>query len=69
MFHSTMTGRPRVLFDPSDKDHRKWAADFFRNRSWKNCPVRFVINEQSLDLVGVIQRQLIEYYSQQEFNV
>lgn len=68
MFHNIMTGRPRVLFDPCNKDHRKWAAKFFNNRSWRDCPVRFVINDRSLDLVGVIQRQLIGYYAEQEFN-
>jgi hypothetical protein len=59
--------RPQVIFDPSNKDHRKWVADFINIRSWRNCPVRFIVDDNSLELVNVIQRQLVQYYVNQEF--
>lgn len=67
MIKALIGKRPQVVFDPSDKNHRKWAADFLRIRSWKNCPVRFVVNDNSIDLVGVMQRQLVTYYAEREF--
>ncbi len=60
-------GRPWVYFDPSNKDHRRWFAEFNKNLSWKDCPVRFVLNESHGDLVTQIQRQLIQFYVDKEF--
>lgn len=60
-------GRPWVVFDPQNKDHRRWFAEFNENRSWKNCPVRFVIDNDHGDLITMIQRSLIQYYVNKEF--
>jgi hypothetical protein len=60
-------GRPYVVFDPTNKDHRKWFADFNKNRSWARCPVRFVVNEDHGDLLTQIQRELIQFYVDKEF--
>jgi hypothetical protein len=35
--------------------------------SWKNCPVRFAIDDEHGDTLAVIQRRLIQYYSDIEF--
>jgi hypothetical protein len=59
--------RPQVVFDPAKKDHRKWVAKFFKTKSWKDCPVRFITNDNSLDISNVIQRQLANYYTSKEF--
>lgn len=60
-------GRPWVVFNPQDKDHRRWFAEFNENRSWKGCPVRFVIDNDHGDLITMIQRSLIQYYVDREF--
>lgn len=60
-------GRPWVIFDANNKDHRRWFADFNKNLTWKNCPVRFVVNEDHGDLVTQIQRALIQFYVDKEF--
>jgi hypothetical protein len=60
-------GRPYVVFDPSDRNHRRWFAEFNRNLSWKSCPVRFVIDDDNGDLVTMIQRKLIQFYVDKEF--
>ena len=62
-----MFGRPYVVFDPKNKDHRKWYADFNRNLSWSKCPVRFVVDDDAGDLITMIQRRLIEHYTAREF--
>jgi hypothetical protein len=59
-------GRPYTIFDASNRKHRQWFAEFQENGSWGQCPVRFVIEEHGA-LVPVIQRQLIEYYTNREF--
>lgn len=60
-------GRPFVVFDPKNKNHRRWFADFNKNLSWGNCPVRFVLDEGDGDLITQIQRQLIQFYVEREF--
>ena len=60
-------GRPWVVFDPSNKDHRRWFADFNKNLTWARCPVRFVVNEDHGDLITQIQRSLIQFYVDKEF--
>lgn len=61
-------GRPFVAFDAADKEHRKWFAEFQKNGTWGRCPVRFICPDQHGDLVTLIQRKLIAYYVDQEFN-
>lgn len=60
-------GRPWVVFDATNKDHRRWFAGFNRSLSWKDCPVRFVVNDDHGDLITMIQRELIQYYVDKEF--
>lgn len=60
-------GRPYVVFDAANKDHRRWFADFNEFRTWSRCPVRFVIDNDHGDLITMIQRELIRYYVSKEF--
>ena len=60
-------GRNYVIFDAKNKEHRRWFADFNKNQTWANCPVRFVIDSDHGDLVTMIQRSLIQYYVDREF--
>ena len=62
-----LCGRPYVIFNPHNKDHRKWFAEFNKNRTWSKCPVRFVIDNDHGDLITMIQRNLIQYYVDREF--
>ncbi len=61
-------GRPWVVFDASNKEHREWFAQFQVRRSWGSCPVRFILNEGSGNLITQIQRELVDYYVKEEFN-
>ncbi len=60
-------GRPWVVFDPANKQHRKWFAEFNKKRTWGSCPVRFVVNDDHGDLLTMIQRELIQHYVDKEF--
>jgi hypothetical protein len=59
--------RPWVLFDPANRDHRKYYHEFLQRRTWGYCPVRFVVGDDTSDLVTMIQRNLIDYYVGKEF--
>ena len=60
-------GRPWTIFDPANKDHRRYYHQFVQTHSWGECPVRFVVPEDHGDLVTMIQRNLIQYYVDKEF--
>lgn len=60
-------GRPWVVFDAKNKDHRRWFAEFNKSAQWGSCPVRFVVNEDHGDLITQIQRELIQFYVDKEF--
>ena len=67
MIARSLHTRPQVVFDASNTEHRKLAANFIKNRSWSGCPVQFIVHDPSMDLSNVIQRQLVQYYIEQEF--
>jgi len=68
MSRLALYGRPFVVFDAGNKDHRRWYAEFNANRTWKDCPVRFVlVDKDHGDLITQIQRQLIQFYVDREF--
>jgi hypothetical protein len=60
--------RPLVAFDPYNKDHRRYYAEFLELGGWGHCPVRFVCPEDSgFDLPTMIKNSLIQYYVDREF--
>lgn len=59
--------RPWVVFDPKDRNHRKWYAEFVHIGTWGKCPVRFLVADDQGDLITMIQRSLIKFYVEQEF--
>lgn len=60
-------GRPWVKFDAHNVEHRRWFAEFNLKRTWSNCPVRFIVDDEQGDLITMIQRKLIKYYVDNEF--
>jgi hypothetical protein len=60
-------GRPYMAFNPSNKDHRRWFAQFQAHSTWAMCPVRFFIDNDAGDLITMIQRRLIDFYTTKEF--
>ena len=59
--------RPHAFFDVENADHRRWFVEFQTLRSWKNCPVRFLVADDSGDLVTILQRKVLMYYGAKEF--
>lgn len=59
--------RPFTAFDPANKDHRRWYNDFVNHGTWGRCPYRFIVPDDHGNLVTLIQRKLVEYYVQREF--
>jgi hypothetical protein len=60
--------RPLVAFDPYDKDHRRYYAEYLEYGGWGKCPVRFICPEDyGMDLPTMIRSRLIEYYIDREF--
>lgn len=58
--------RPVVVFDPSNKLHRQYFTAFMTTGSWKNCPIRFAVEEDGGMLMGQIQRKMLLWYIEQE---
>ena len=60
--------RPLVAFDPYNKDHRRYYAEFLEKSGWGHCPVRFICPDDSgSDLTVMIRSQLVQYYIDREF--
>jgi hypothetical protein len=60
--------RPLVAFDPSNKDHRRYWAEFLEYGGWGKCPVRFLCpDDTGYDLTVMIRNQLVAYYIEREF--
>jgi hypothetical protein len=62
-----LSGRPYTVFDPSNKNHRRYYNQFVKTASWGACPVRFVVPADHGDLITMIQRSLVKYYVLKEF--
>ena len=56
-----------MVFNAKDRQHREWFSYFNEHRTWKDCPVRFVVNDDHGDLITMIQRELIQHYVALEF--
>lgn len=60
--------RPWVAFDATNKEHRRYYAEFLKFHTWGRCPVRFIVpDEYANDLPTMIRNKLCEWYVQQEF--
>lgn len=59
--------RPLVVFDATKKAHRKLFFNYLETGSWKECPYRFAVEDDHGNLMGHMQRELMEYYMLKEF--
>lgn len=60
--------RPWVAFDATNKEHRRYYAEFLKFNTWGRCPVRFIVpDEHANDLPTMIRNKLVEFYVAQEF--
>ena len=62
-----LNGRPFIVFDPADEQHREYYYEFVKEGTWGRCPYRFVVPEDHGNLVTMIQRSLVTYYVESEF--
>ena len=67
MSRLAFAGRPWVVFDEQNRQHRKWYSEFVRNGTWGRCPVRFIVSDDHGDLLTMIQRKLNRFYTEKEF--
>jgi len=59
-----------VAFDPNNKDHRRYYAQYLESRTWGRCPVRFIVPEDhGGDLISMIKNSMIQYYIEREFRI
>ena len=59
-----------MAFDPNNKVHRRFYAEFVNTASWGSCPVRFIVpDDNGGDLVSMIKNSLINYYVEREFRL
>ena len=64
-----LSGRPFTVFDPANKAHRGFYHTFVETGSWGKCPYRFVVPEDHGDLITMIQRSLVKFYVEREFQI
>lgn len=59
--------RPWTVFDPANKEHRRWYSQFTKHGTWGRCPYRFIVPDSHGDLITMCQRSLVKYYVEYEF--
>lgn len=60
--------RPEVEFDTNNFEHRRLYALFLKTHSWRHSPIRFITKPSYGIDKGVIDRKLLEFYSNKEFD-
>ena len=60
-------GRPWVAFDASNREHREWYSEYVKSGTWGRCPYRFIIPDDHGNLITMIQRALVQWYTENEF--
>lgn len=63
----TLNQRPFVVFDPAKPEHRRAAHQFATTRTWGKCEFRFAIDDESTNLIDMINRRLLDWYMKNEF--
>ena len=61
--------RPTVIFDAADPEHRKHAWIMIKNRTLKECPYIWALNEGHDNVIDMIRHKLVEWYADQEFGI
>ena len=56
-----------MTFDPANKDHRAYYAEFCQKRTWSKAPVRFILTEDHDNVITMIQQNLAKYHTEKEF--
>jgi len=60
--------RPLVTFDPNNEEHRRAFYEFKKSNCWgRNIRYRFHIDNETTNLVDLINRRLIVWYLENEF--
>jgi len=62
-----LRSRPIVAFNPTNAEHRKWYQEFMQKRTWGYCPVRFMAESLTTDLVSHINSLMLDWYVKEEF--
>ncbi len=61
-----MNRKPEVIFDPSNKEHRKAYREYLKYGNWARLPFVFKAPHFGITL-GYIERTLLQFYSTKEF--
>lgn len=63
-----LSHRPFTVFDPANREHREHYHTFVKYNTWSRCPYRFIVPDQYSDLITMIERSLVQYYNDSEFD-
>jgi hypothetical protein len=61
--------RPTVIFDCRNPEHRRHAWAMLKERTLKNSPYIWALNDGQDNVFDMIRQQLSEWYTEQEFGV
>jgi hypothetical protein len=61
--------RPTMVFDVKNAEHRRYAWQMLKNRTLKDSPYIWALNDGHDNVFDMIRQQLSEYYTDQEFGV
>ena len=59
--------RNRIVFDPSNKEHRKAYCNFKQNGTWNGMNI-FILEREYATIPDMIKDKMVTYYMEKEFN-
>lgn len=62
-----LTKPPKVKFDANNHIHRSMFVDMQKSKGWGQIPIRFYVSDTGPDLITLIQRDMLAYYTAKEF--
>ena len=61
--------RNRVIFDPSNQEHRMAVRDFLTRRSWSDVDIRFAEDSSYTNIATQVQEKLLNWYLSKEEDI
>ncbi len=69
MMQHTLTASQRVLFDPTNPEHRSVFYRYIQRKGWGETCCPFKLQSPYISVADMCRAELVSYYTKSEFGV